>query len=168
MWEWIFWSVYLKTEGYKSEYAFLNIAEKSSDSSFMGYDNFQTSLNFNIPKWVTEWELVFQNNNPSGFEESNETFTIPVRFASYDSIPLISSLKSRLDTVLKKLKNKLDSKFEDSDDKIDYIDDIISKFKELADRKPKYEAIVDYLIWELERIKWEYEDGLWEIFEMLE
>ena len=71
---------------------------------------------------------------------------------------LTERLKNRVDTMLEKFMDKLDSKDYDTDKKIATIERVITKLENLKEKNPRYERLVSYMIEKFESYLSELDD----------
>lgn len=88
--------------------------------------------------------------------------------AQVKKLELSSQLKERIDAMLEKFMNRLESKGYSDDKKLEAIDRIISKLETLKEKNERYIRIVDYMMEVLQEYRSEIDDGLWEIESLFE
>ena len=136
---------------------------------------------FNISCWVDEFDDLWAKYRfevivdkyyriEESNEDNNEKMIYAVVGRNIIQPPvnnLDAKLKLRADKALLKFYERLDQKYLDREERIETLEELISKLKSLSKKKPKYASLISYMVSHIEDKIDEYRDEFDDIFDIL-
>ncbi len=84
-------------------------------------------------------------------------------------INISDRLKARLDIIVDNFQEKLDEEIDNTEEKVSILEDVIDKLNSLADSRPRYRALVGYIVMRFKQMINEYNNwGLDDILDVLD